>query len=412
MFLDYFAALPAVPEHHGGVLHVHLHPRPAAQDREGAGAPARGGDPRGRVAGPVHPEALWPLVFMWAVSHKKQPERRRRAPRQGVDGDLTGRLAALEPAQETGSPEVTISHDTETLPVVESHGRHLRPDLLAGIREVQAGPGHTPTPSSPRFRRGHRFSPSCTSCCPSSIRSATTGGCTPRSCRSSRRCGASSSRCRWRRTSRSRRGMCCSGSTRGHTRSKWIGSALHWPRRTANSLNSPSNWPRPRRPPSRPAQPDRLGIDLRPATPRSTRTGQESGHASEGTGPVAQAQYDRAKESKTKNVISQAEFDRTETYFQTQNGATEYRRKATSSIAAEKLKSGSASLEATRQELARAGSRGAENPHRVQYPDRRAEPGSARDDGACSRRPARTSIRPWSAPRATATSPRSSSVRA
>ena len=40
-------------------------------------------------------EALWPLVFMWAVSHKKQP---RPAPGSVPDGgsDLTTRLAAIE----------------------------------------------------------------------------------------------------------------------------------------------------------------------------------------------------------------------------------------------------------------------------------------------------------------------------
>ena len=45
-------------------------------------------------------EALWPLVFMWAVAHKKQP---KGAPAPGTtpgapgaDGDLAARLTALE----------------------------------------------------------------------------------------------------------------------------------------------------------------------------------------------------------------------------------------------------------------------------------------------------------------------------
>jgi hypothetical protein len=42
-------------------------------------------------------EALWPLVFMWAVSHKKE-QHPAPAPgaTTGTDGNLAGRLAALE----------------------------------------------------------------------------------------------------------------------------------------------------------------------------------------------------------------------------------------------------------------------------------------------------------------------------
>lgn len=43
--------------------------------------------------------AMWPLVFTWAVSHKKQPHS-PPAPAPGVspeaNGELTNRLAALE----------------------------------------------------------------------------------------------------------------------------------------------------------------------------------------------------------------------------------------------------------------------------------------------------------------------------
>ncbi|HEY2785242.1 MAG TPA: DUF3302 domain-containing protein [Fimbriiglobus sp.] len=42
-------------------------------------------------------EALWPLVFMWAVSHKKQPHTDATAiPGSGTNGELTNRLALLE----------------------------------------------------------------------------------------------------------------------------------------------------------------------------------------------------------------------------------------------------------------------------------------------------------------------------
>jgi hypothetical protein len=43
--------------------------------------------------------AMWPLVFTWAVSHKKQPHPPEPGPAPGapgVNGELTGRLAALE----------------------------------------------------------------------------------------------------------------------------------------------------------------------------------------------------------------------------------------------------------------------------------------------------------------------------
>lgn len=67
---------------------------------------------------------------------------------------------------------------------------------------------------------------------------------------------------------------------------------------------------------------------------------------------LAQAQFDRAKESKAKNVISQQEYDRTESHLQAQQAALT-QAEADERIAAEKLKTGSASLEAVRQDLAR-----------------------------------------------------------
>lgn len=67
---------------------------------------------------------------------------------------------------------------------------------------------------------------------------------------------------------------------------------------------------------------------------------------------LGQAQFDRAVESKKQNVISQQEYDRTETYLLTQK-AELTQAETEERLAAEKLKSGSASLEAARQELAR-----------------------------------------------------------
>jgi hypothetical protein len=41
--------------------------------------------------------ALWPLVFMWAVAHKKPPQATpSQIPQPGVDGDLAQRLLVLE----------------------------------------------------------------------------------------------------------------------------------------------------------------------------------------------------------------------------------------------------------------------------------------------------------------------------
>lgn len=67
---------------------------------------------------------------------------------------------------------------------------------------------------------------------------------------------------------------------------------------------------------------------------------------------LAKASYERAKESKQANVISQAEYDRTETYFQTQTAELSQAESAERK-AAEELRSGSASLEGARQDLAR-----------------------------------------------------------
>jgi multidrug resistance efflux pump len=67
---------------------------------------------------------------------------------------------------------------------------------------------------------------------------------------------------------------------------------------------------------------------------------------------LGQLSYDRAKESKAKNVISQAEYDRTEAMFQSVRQELS-QAQTDEKIAAEKLKSGSATLEAARQELAR-----------------------------------------------------------
>src|SRR5215831_2148581 len=66
---------------------------------------------------------------------------------------------------------------------------------------------------------------------------------------------------------------------------------------------------------------------------------------------LAQQSYDRAKESKAKNVISQAEFDRTEAQYQSVKQELS-QAQTDEKIAAEQLKSGSATLEAARQKLA------------------------------------------------------------
>lgn len=67
---------------------------------------------------------------------------------------------------------------------------------------------------------------------------------------------------------------------------------------------------------------------------------------------LAQAQFERAEQGKATNVISQAEFDRAATNFQTQK-AELVQAEAAERTAAEQLRSGSASLEAARQDLSR-----------------------------------------------------------
>src|SRR5262245_27325002 len=67
---------------------------------------------------------------------------------------------------------------------------------------------------------------------------------------------------------------------------------------------------------------------------------------------LAQASYDRAKQAKAQGVASQVEYDRAETNFQTQK-AELTQAEAAERTAAEQLRSGSASLEAARQDLAR-----------------------------------------------------------
>jgi multidrug resistance efflux pump len=68
---------------------------------------------------------------------------------------------------------------------------------------------------------------------------------------------------------------------------------------------------------------------------------------------LADAQFKRAKESKAAGAASQQEYDRAEAHFNTTREAFS-QAESDEKIAAEKLKSGSASLEAVRQALAQA----------------------------------------------------------
>jgi hypothetical protein len=40
--------------------------------------------------------AIWPIVFIWAVSHKKPPEQKETTPTAGPDTDIHLRVALLE----------------------------------------------------------------------------------------------------------------------------------------------------------------------------------------------------------------------------------------------------------------------------------------------------------------------------
>jgi multidrug resistance efflux pump len=68
---------------------------------------------------------------------------------------------------------------------------------------------------------------------------------------------------------------------------------------------------------------------------------------------LAKTQYDRAKDGKAKGVISEVDYDRFETNFQTQK-AEVLQAESAERVAAENLRTGSSSLEADRQALAQA----------------------------------------------------------
>ena len=67
---------------------------------------------------------------------------------------------------------------------------------------------------------------------------------------------------------------------------------------------------------------------------------------------LAKVSFDRAKQGQKQNVISQAEYDRVKTHFQTQK-AELVQAESAERNAAEQLRSGSASLEGSRQDLAK-----------------------------------------------------------
>ena len=104
MFLDYLAPLHPVD---AGLtlmfLHVHLHPRPAAQDRQEAGPPPH--EEAIHVACwlsllTIH--AMWPFIFIWAVMHARREDgaaaKGKVAPftGSGSPADLEARLGRLE----------------------------------------------------------------------------------------------------------------------------------------------------------------------------------------------------------------------------------------------------------------------------------------------------------------------------
>ena len=220
---------------------------------------------------------LWPLVFMWAVSHKKgEAARCRRFDRWGEARPGHPRWPNSRPGSRAWKP----SNRPHTIPEASpwSNSSSAPTACSAGCScSSSRWSRSTSTPSSPPWPAGSSSWCSCTSCCPSSTRSATTAGCTSPSARSSPTSAASSSRSRSRRTSRSRRGTCCSGSTRSRSRSRSIGCGRCWPQeqqvrpaRRAAGRGRGGHQAGPR-------QPARVGVDVRPATPRVARAGQEPG---------------------------------------------------------------------------------------------------------------------------------------
>jgi hypothetical protein len=95
MFLDYLALvllLMSLTLVFYGFIYIHDLPHKIAKEREHPHEEA------------IHVacwlslftlHAMWPLVFTWAVSHKKQPHA-PSTPAPGTNGELTGQLAAFE----------------------------------------------------------------------------------------------------------------------------------------------------------------------------------------------------------------------------------------------------------------------------------------------------------------------------
>jgi hypothetical protein len=97
MFLDYLSLiilLMGLTLVFYGFIYIHEIPHKIAKEREHPHEEAI------NVAGwlslfTLH--AIWPIVFIWAVSHKKQPHLPPVPyPHGGPDGDQAGRLAELE----------------------------------------------------------------------------------------------------------------------------------------------------------------------------------------------------------------------------------------------------------------------------------------------------------------------------
>jgi hypothetical protein len=95
MFLDYLALvmlLMSLTLVFYGFIYIHDLPHKIAKEREHPHEEAI------HVAcwlSLVTLHAIWPLVFIWAVSHKKQPHA-PPAPAPGANGELTGQLAVFE----------------------------------------------------------------------------------------------------------------------------------------------------------------------------------------------------------------------------------------------------------------------------------------------------------------------------
>ena len=162
MFLDYLSLVILLAGLTLTFYAVHLHSRPAVQDRQEAAPPASGSDPRGVLAQPVH-AARHLAVHLHLGGHAREDRGRRRqgqggAVRRGRGGSRQSTLASVSVGWKSGSRWPASSTPTATNPHTpkgdthgRTHRRHLRGAVLAACSRSSSSSRSPRTRSSPPF---------------------------------------------------------------------------------------------------------------------------------------------------------------------------------------------------------------------------------------------------------------------